>query len=396
MRRNYPINIVIGGLFALVIVMGIGRFAYTPILPFMLEAKNFSEKAAGYVASANYFGYLLGALLAGTVKWRKGRKFHLTINLLLNVITTLAMGLTEHHVVWFMLRFISGFSSGLVFVFASSIVMDYLAYYKRLTWSGLFYGGVGIGILLSGLFVPILNHYYSWQGSWIGLGLLAGVFTIFTLMLVKDSPPSKNSEITLTEENVANHHVIVLPWLIASYGCEGIGYIISGTFLVTLVQNIPGLNHIPSLSWVFVGIAAAPSCILWSLAAKRWGHLPTLQLAFALQTVGVILPVFLFNIYGALMGAFLFGATFMGITTLFVAEVRNITPSESSKVISYLTFFYGIGQMIGPAIGGMFITKSGGYGSALVFASSVLLVGMVFLSVAQFKEKKLKKLQIIK
>jgi predicted MFS family arabinose efflux permease len=173
--------------------------------------------------------------------------------------------------------------------------------------------------------------------------------------------------------------------LSAYYGCEGMGDSVSGTFLVALVQNVPSLSHIPALSWMFVGIAAIPSCVIWALVAKKYSNLPALQIAFFTQIVGVILPVIFFNSYGALIGALLFGATFMGITTLAVSEGRRIAPHQSSKVIGYLTCVYGIGQMIGPSVAGILIAKSGNYHSSLLFAASVLVGGMLFLGIGQIR-----------
>lgn len=372
--------------------MGIGRFAYTPILPIMQGSHMLSEQGAGYLASANYFGYLLGAICAGILKWRKGKQFYLSLYLIVNIITTIAMGITEQSIVWFGLRFISGFSSGLVFVLASSIVMDTLTFYKRMTWSGIFYSGVGIGIFICGLFVPIIAHYFSWEGAWVGIGIIATIIYLSTLVFVKDHPSIQVKEKLLADpKHDKKTKNSTLRWLIASYGCEGVGYIVSATFLVAFVQNIASLSRFPSVSWMFVGLAAAPSCYIWSLIAKKWGNMPSLQLAYLLQVVGVLLPVFLFNAIGALIGALLFGATFMGITTLFMAEARRIVVSQSNQVIGYFTFFYGIGQMIGPAIAGILITRSGNYQSALFFAASVLVCGMLLLGVVQLKEMMNKK-----
>lgn len=395
MGKDVLLKTVIGGIVALVVVMGIGRFAFTPILPIMKNAQLFTERGAGYLASANYFGYFIGALSASILQWRRGKTFYLTIYLMVNIATTIWMGFSDNLIVWFVLRCISGFSSGLVFVLASSIVMDTLSFYKRMTWAGIFYSGVGIGIFLSGLLVPQFEDYFHWQGAWIGMGVIASVLGIIAILFLKEHPAIHLSEKLSTMEKSQRIQIkSQLRWLIASYGCEGVGYIVSATFLVALVQKIPSLSEFPSISWVFVGLAATPSCFIWSLIAKRWGNLPTLQVAYLLQVIGVLLPVFLFNTTGALLGALLFGATFMGITTLFVAEARNIAPFQSNQVIGYLTFVYGVGQMIGPSVAGVLMEKTGNYNTALFFAASMLVFGMAFLGVAQYKtllEKNLNK-----
>lgn len=168
-----------------------------------------------------------------------------------------------------------------------------------------------------------------------------------------------------------------------AYGCEGVGYIISGTFLVSLVQNIPFLSGFSTLSWMFVGLAAIPSCIIWSAIGNKWGHLKALQAAFFLQIIGVLLPVIVFNSYGALIGSLLFGATFMGMTALFMAEVKNSVSHKSNQLIGLFTGVYGIGQVIGPIIAGVLITHSGNYDSSFIFSAIVLFCGMIFLVLAQ-------------
>lgn len=396
-RSNYLYKVLISGVGALIVAMGIGRFAYTPILPLMENAKLFSEQGAGYLASANYFGYLIGAILAGLLKWRRGKPFYLSVHIIVSVITTIAVGLTIEILPWYILRFVSGYASGIIFVLASSIVIDTLNYYKRPTLTGVFYSGVGTGIFISGLFVPLFAYYFNWQGAWIGIGLVGAIIGLIVIFLVKDFNIEKNISQTVNKsKHLQYYNKSHLKYLLISYGCEGVGYIVSATFLVALVQRIPSLSKILSLSWVLVGLAAAPSCYIWSLIAKRYGNLRTLQIAYFFQVVGVLLPALIFNTIGALLGAFLFGATFMGITTLFMAEVRNYAQQESNKIISYFTFVYGIGQMIGPAVAGTLIARSGNYNLSLYFAATVLVIGMIFLSVVQFKIRSANKRQFAK
>lgn len=362
--------------------MGIGRFGYTPILPIMQEATLFSDIFAGYLASSNFLGYLLGALLAGLMKWRGRRKsVALKVVLIINIATTIGMGLTSAPVLWLILRFVSGLTSGVVFVLASSIVMDAIAKTNRLSWSGIFYSGVGIGIFFTGLFVPLFHAQANWQGAWIGLGVLALLLSGVCILWLKEQGRGGGEEVF--QGRGKGKRDPRLKWLILSYGCEGVGYIVIGTFIVAMLSGFPGFTNNPSLSWVVVGAAAIPSCIFWAKIAKVLGNIVTLQILFALQIVGVLLPVFVSNVMSGLLASILFGATFMGITTLFVSEVRAIAPSSSNRVIGYLTFVYGIGQMIGPSVAGFLIEVTGNYDFALYFSAAILLLGMLLLSVGK-------------
>lgn len=391
-KRSPPLAIVIGGIASLIIAMGIGRFSYTPILPILQAETGLTDSMAGYLASSNYLGYLLGALLANVCILRKDKLFSLRLYLIINIFTTLLMGSVQAISIWFILRFISGLTSGFVFVLASGIVLDALARYKRPTWSGLFYSGVGFGILLTGLIVPIADSFFGWNGAWVALGFIALAISIIVFLLLKEPIENKHVNRAVHKQDETITKQPALPWLIGAYGCEGIGYIVSATFLVALVQDIPDLSSFPSLSWIFVGAAAIPSCIIWALIARRWGNMVTLHFAFFTQMIGVILPVIFFNTYGALIGAFLFGATFMGITTLVVSEARALTVHRSGNIIGFATFIYGIGQMLGPTIAGWLIAASGSYHSSLIFASFTLLLAMVFLAVGQLRTRKFNKL----
>ncbi|WP_019423469.1 YbfB/YjiJ family MFS transporter [Paenibacillus sp. OSY-SE] len=378
--RNYPAYLLAGGMLSLVIVMGIGRFAYTPILPLMTHSAGLSEAAAGYLSSYNYIGYLFGSLAAGMLPWRRGKVFYLKLNLLVNVLTTALMGAVSGFALWSVLRFVSGFSSGLVFVFATGIVLDGLALRGRSSWSGWLYSGVGLGIVLSGWLVPALNDFGGWKWAWGGLGSVSILLGAFPLLFLKEpqTASSKNAPIERDHQDSTGNRGMLMR-LIVAYGCEGMGYIVSATFLVAIVEQMPEVREFSALSWVFVGVAAAPSCWIWSWIEKKKGSMSALYAAFCTQIFGVILPVLFPNAIGVLTGAFLFGATFMGITMLTMSLARGMFPQESSTIIGYATAVYGAGQIIGPIVTGVLMVNTGSYDGALVFASLTLLCGLIVL-----------------
>ncbi|MDB5084062.1 MAG: permease of the major facilitator superfamily protein, partial [Bacilli bacterium] len=156
------------------IAMGIGRFSYTSILPLMQAQVHLSVTQASYLASSNYLGYLIGGFGAGLIRWGTKRAFNLRTQIMMSIVTTGLMGLSSSFSIWMILRLLSGISSGLIFVLASSLVLDALLNDNRAKWIGIFYGGVGAGIAMTGLMVPVLNAY-SWRGAWVGLMLIGFV-----------------------------------------------------------------------------------------------------------------------------------------------------------------------------------------------------------------------------
>ncbi len=369
---------LIGGIFSLIIAMGIGRFAYTPILPLMQKDLSLSNTTAGYIASSNYAGYLLGAILAGAIPFKKYRTNLLRVSLIISILTTALMGLTYSNLLWNVLRFLSGFASAFVLVLASGIVLDKLAAIRKTSWSGLFYGGVGLGIFLSSLMIPNLNHLFRWEGTWIGLAVVSGILAIFVWIWL-DDPPS-----VVKKKNKQDIIVKVPPtkwliWLIIAYGLEGLGYIVTGTFIVSIAEKTSYFHNGATLVWMMVGLAAIPSCLIWSLLAKKWGYIKSLVLAMAMQSLGIAMPVFWMSKTSFVISALLFGATFMGITTLATTVGREMNPSDSSRTIGILSAIYALGQLIGPTLAGVLSSFTHDFNAAFIGAACVVFFGAILL-----------------
>ena len=377
MNKN-PFLFLVGGIFSLMIAMGIGRFAYTPILPLMQEALTFTDAVAGYLASSNYAGYFVGAILTGFLPLKKHKTFYLRGSLLVSIITTCMMGLSHSYILMLIIRFISGVASAFIFVLASSIVLDKLAAAGKTDWSGYFYSGVGLGIFFSTLFIPSFNDLFMWEGVWVGLSIISSILTVFVWFWLKDSPNTiikKDEPVIITQAPPLKW----LPWLIIAYGLEGLGYIVTGTFIVSIAEKTTTFSSDSAFVWMVVGLGAIPSCIIWSTLAKKWGFVKSLVFSMTLQSLGIALPVFWLSQTSLIISALLFGATFMGITTLATTLARQMNPTNSSRMIGYLTAIYAVGQMIGPTIAGILSSYTQSYNSALIGAAGVILIGAVLL-----------------
>ncbi|KGR92333.1 MFS transporter [Ureibacillus massiliensis 4400831 = CIP 108448 = CCUG 49529] len=376
--NKQPVLLLVGGIFSLMIAMGIGRFAYTPILPLMQNALSFTDALAGFLASSNYAGYLAGAILAGALPLNKHKTHYLRVSLIVSVITTFAMGLSHSYILMLILRLVSGVVSAFIFVLASSIVLDRLARAGKTNWSGFFYSGVGLGIFFSTFFIPSLNSSFGWEGVWIGLAIVSTLLSVFVWRWLNDSISTE-----VNKKNPVNELPVPpvkwLPWLMIAYGLEGLGYIVTGTFIVSIAQNTSTFHIDSSLVWIVVGFGAIPSCFVWSSLAKKYGFVKSLVLSMILQAIGIALPVFWSTQTSLFISALLFGATFMGITTLATTLVRQMSPTNSSRIIGYLTAIYATGQMIGPTVAGILTSFTQSYNAALIGAASVVFVGALFL-----------------
>ena len=378
------IRFLTAGITALVIAMGISRFAYTPLLPIMQYDAGLSDVFAGYLASINYAGYLAGALW---IAWRPPTVSAVTalrLHLLVNIASTLLMGCIDQFIVWSLLRFVGGFSSAMIFVLASGVVLQHLAHHRRQGWSGWLYSAIGIGIVITALTVPPLGELFGWRGAWFGLALISFLlaYPAYYWLAGEHPPPPTGSA-----ETPGSREAGMLPWLAAAYFCAGLGYIVTGTFLVTMLQRVPGLENSSTLAWLVVGLAAAPSSVVWMRVGLRLGPAPALIAAHLVQALGIALPIVWTSIPGTLLGALFYGGTFMGIVTLSMYFGRLLTPGNPHRTIGLLTAAFGTGQIIGPSLGGLIAASSRSFSPALWGAAGVVTLGAVLLAVGLARTK---------
>lgn len=369
------------GMICLFIVMAIGRFAYTPIMPFMQQTGHMDNQSAGLLATINYLGYLIGAIIPiWIVVFSKVTD--LKVYLLINIVSTILMGLFDNFTLWIIFRLIAGITSGTVFVLASNVALEALRAANKGRISGMLYSGVGLGIFTSSIFIFLFTTENNWKITWILLGVFALVMGSFVFFGMRQNSNVENETQTLNEKEdkpkVKLNKKFIWGFSIA-YFCEGAGYIITGTFLVAIVKSIPEFADYAALSWMFVGLGALPSTILWSMMAEKLGYSKATNLAFILQIIAVILPVFSESITSLVISSILFGATFLGLTTLFMSKAQTLMFQSNSKInlVASLTVIYSLGQMIAPALSGVLIGESGNYNAALIFASIILCVGLL-------------------
>lgn len=354
--------------------MGVGRFVYTPLLPLMEEQAGVSSSSTAFVATANYLGYFIGAvvLIARPGGARSQALFRGSLASL--VASEIVMIAAPNVPLWSVARLVAGIASAFVFVYCANAL-------ATRPFPGLGYAGVGVGIAVSGLAVTLLQTTIGWEPLWLvaaGLGLVFGILAwgltpaplpepVEVDAADSDEPPATRIELPSAPRRSA--------WLLAAgYFLEGLGYIILGTFLVAAV-SADGPAWTGPASWVLVGAAAAPSTALWSLARRRFRTETLLVAALSLQAVSALLPALVGGTVAAAFAAVLFGGTFMGIAMLAMTAGMELGVPRSAAV---LTAAYAVGQIIGPLV----VTPllSGGYDSAFLTAACVLVVGAVAIS----------------
>lgn len=369
---------LLGGFCALVIAIGISRFAYTPILPHMQEALGFSSDDMGFIASINYIGYFLGAMIHGVFKIdKKYNTLLIKIYLLLSFLSIALMSLNSSIVIYSALRFVAGMASGGLLVLASSITLDFLHKHKRDELAGFLYSGVGSGIFLSGILTQYFEDSLSWDNLWIMFSIFTLILSIVVIFAIKED--SQKETHIKTNPHLNKNIKFSLTLLALAYAFEGFGYIISATFLVSIVKSIESLQEFGNYIWMVVGLSAAPSTIIWSYIAKKIGASKSLVYAYFIQIISILILIYFQDLISVVISSILFGGTFMGIVSLSLSFGKLLSSKDSSLIVGILTAGYGIGQIIGPILAGYLADKSGNFTVSLIICVGVLLFSFIFM-----------------
>ena len=369
------LRVIIAGICALILTVGLARFAYTPMLPVMRAQADLSALAGGWLATVNYLGYMSGALLAASISSLDQKFILYRIGLVTALITTTAMGLTQDVMIWAVLRYLSGLSSTAGLLLASGLVLNWLIRHDFRPQLGLHFVGMGLGIILSGLAVETMAGQVPWDQQWQILGGLGIVFFLPAWFWL----PAPGQ---LKVQNVAPTPPPGRKWMllfIASYFCAGFGYVISATFIVAIVEKLPLMAGHGNWVWVIVGLTAIPSCFVWDRAAHEWGQMPALMLAFGLELVSILLPAISDGVVANVLAAILYGGTFVGIVSLTLSLIGRCFPQNPAKAMARLTLSYGVAQISAPALAGVMAQTSGSYRDTLFVAAAIMVAGMALL-----------------
>ena len=357
----------------LAIGMGFGRFAFTAIYPHMLSEGVLTLRDGSLAASANYAGYLLGAILAMRARAHSAHRLCLW-----SVAgTALCLGVLALTMpVWLIVtvRGVAGVFSALAMVAASLWLLEQRRHGRG---APLLYAGVGAGIAVSAELLVLASHL-GWHsaGMWL---LLAGVTVLLGLAAAPAIAASGQPTLDAPPHAAASTLAPVAPWpLVLIYGLAGLGYIVTATYLPVMVGvALPGLNsaHV----WAMFGLGAAPSCFLWHRLHERLGTRQALRLNLLLQALGVALPVLAPSAAAYLLSAILVGGTFVGTVTIAMPAAQRAAGKVGkfgTNMMAIMTVVYGIGQIIGPVLAASLYAQSHSFNSALLAAAGALLLAI--------------------
>jgi predicted MFS family arabinose efflux permease len=355
----------LAALAALAISQGIGRFAFTPILPMMQQDAGLSIGDGGWLASANYLGYFLGALWA--VRLSIGATAAIRIGLAVIALSTLAMALRDGFWLWAALRGLAGVASAWVLVFVSAWSLERLSALGRLDLGGIVYAGVGAGIVVAGIACLVaMGAHASSAAAWTCLGVIAlaaaaAIWPVFGAGARQAAaPPAKPGR----------------PrdfWrLVLCYGAYGFGYIIPATFLPVMAKQVIADPALFGWAWPVFGAAAVASTLVAQRA--RRSNRVVWAASHLVMAAGVVFPLVLPGLAGIIVAALCVGGTFVVITQVGLQEARAVAGERARALIAAMTSAFALGQILGPLAVATLVRASGGFSAALISAAALLAI----------------------
>ncbi len=385
------------GLYCMAVVMGYGRFLFTATLPNIMVQLSLSTTIAGWLASINYIGYFIGALIAMFVPQRATWQV-MTLWVMVSIVTTMLLVVPSMSLnLWYIIRLLAGIASGVAMILSSSFVIQNLSPERRSVLSAVHYAGIGVGISASAIltwWLLILGYHFD------VIWLVAGLTSLPLLWLLyaikpRQSQHTESQHIRAKQhisvhqtylnfkhslyEAVAGHHK-ALALLSVSYVLAGFGYISSATFLpVMAAQRLTAQTYAGLLIWLVVGIFAMLSNPLWGALAKRIGETKTLMGLTVLQAFGMCLPIWFDGALGLYGNAAILGLTFVGMVSMTLTLFKNINPAYSNLLIALATLAYALGQFLGPLVTVALAGQDDNFNAGLLVAAIGLMIGLVLL-----------------
>ncbi|MCF8160425.1 MAG: YbfB/YjiJ family MFS transporter [Polaromonas sp.] len=381
------LKVLSAGIFSLILALGVARFAYTPLLPIMQQQAGLGVAEAGWLAAINYAGYLSGALIASRISSLVLKDRLYRIGMVLAIVSTVVMGLSTNLVVWALSRYVAGLTSAAGMLLGTGLIMNWLIRHNHRSELGIHFAGIGLGIAGCAGAVMLFTPWLDWREQWFAFTALGCLLLVPALRWL---PAPDTTGLTTTGQKLHDKppSALYLRVFMAAYFCAGFGYVVSVTFIVAIVNQLPGLTGWGNLVFLAIGIGAAPACISWDFIARRIGDLNALILAAVLQIAGILLPVMVPGVWAAMLGALLFGGTFIGMVSLVLSMAGRYYPSMPAKMMGKMTLSYGVAQIIGPAVTGQIGAKLGSYNAGLYVAAVIMALGAGLLMLLKLVEKR--------
>ena len=362
--------------------LGLARFSYALLLGPMRADLGWRYFTAGVMNTCNAAGYLLGALLMPRLMARFGPRAAFLGGGLVTAVLLVGHGLVHSDAALMGLRVASGAASAATFVAGGLLAarLGGTALAAGSAWLnaglvlGLYYGGAGLGIVVSALLVPAVERpgaAHGWQAAWWALGAVALLMSVLMARGTAadaPAPPGQQGAAALPWRR--------LGWALAGYGCFGLGYIGYMTFIVSLLREQQLASGLITAFYVTLGLGVMASSWLWAGLLQRWRGGQAMAMLNALLALATLLPVLSKHPLAVFGSGALFGAVFLSVVASTTALVRhNLPPAAWSRGITAFTIVFAAGQIAGPSAVGLVADGAGGLARGLAMSAALLALG---------------------
>jgi sugar phosphate permease len=399
-KLHYGWVVIFMGLLTTIAAHGFGRMAYTIILPAMKDGLNFNYTQLGLLGTGNFIGYLTMAIIGGFLAARFGTRIVITFALILMGVTMILTGLSQSFGFAFAMRLLTGLGNGAAYVPAMALGSAWFAMQRRGFATGIVSAGIGAGTLISGLVVPPILTAYSadgWRFTWYILGgavlLISGVVFLF----VRSRPQDKGLRQVGADNqdldpsvSAASGKVSTLQWtsvyrmgsvwyLGIVYFFYGLSYIIYMVFFAAyLIKEMGFTQEWAGGLWALVGGLSIFCGVIWGSISDRLGRSRGAALAYLVLGLSYIIYAVIKVKFGFYLSAVMFGLTAWSIPTIMAAAAGDfVGPRLAPAGLGFITLFFGIGQALGPALGGYLADVSQSFTIPFLVAGGISLLGMI-------------------
>lgn len=369
---------IFAGLCASLVSIGLARFAYTPLIPSLIQAHWFSASDVVYLGAANLVGYLIGALIGHPLARRTSNKSALRLMMLAVTLSFFACGYPLSVSWFFGWRLLSGIAGGAIMVLVAATVLPHVPASRRGLASGAIFLGIGLGIAGSGTLVPPLLSL-GLQDTWFGLGVLALVLTAASWFGWPSAPQAATVTSSVEDANVSTDPQVYL--LFAQYAFMAAGLVPAMVFLVDYVARGLGAgSHVGALIWVMYGIGAIIGPVSYGFLADKLGARLSIRLVLVIQAVAVGLLSISSSFTALALLAVILGSFPPGIVPLALARVHELIPNHHRQQIAWsrATVSFATFQAIaGFAYSALFNASGGHHGLLFIIAAGAIVVALL-------------------
>jgi len=378
LTTNSQFRLALVGICVVAITGGLGRFAYTPIIPYMQNTLNISSADIGLIASSNYLGYLIGSIIPLIYSFANKQRLTLYLSVVVSIVTLGLMGSTSDFYLFVLLRFVQGISGAIGLVIATNLIFSQITVTGRIDLRLAHISGFGVGMFLSAIAVWICSMFdLQWHYQWFVIALICLVLTIPII----SSPLEVGSELSIDHTSQSNKLSLGFVGISVGYFFFGFGYIIFGTFIAALAVNTPALENIQHASWILVGISAMPAIFIWQAISKLTSNHISLALSCFTCSTGILTLYFFDGMGASLFACLAYGIGVVGIVGLVLMEGKIRHAGSIKFAVAFLTTTFSIGQIVGPYISGLMIDFFGDYQNAMLLSGcSLFMAGICMIN----------------